>query len=122
MKKIYVIIIVCFLGVVLFGAIYKEPVIEGTEESSETVSDQTEHVFKKYDFDNFTVDDAMHFVKEEGIAVPEWFDQQEDYEEVLKMILYAYNHPGQSLGYSRVELYELSNKIAEKVYGYTKKE
>ena len=89
MKKIYVIIIVCFLGVVLFGAIYKEPVIEGTEESSETVSDQTEHVFKKYDFDNFTVDDAMHFVKEEGIAVPEWFDQQEDYEEVLKMILYA---------------------------------
>ena len=52
MKKIYVIIIVCFLGVVLFGAIYKEPVIEGTEESSETVSDQTEHVFKKYDFDN----------------------------------------------------------------------
>lgn len=74
---------------------------------------------EKYDFTSFTTEDAMNFLIEENIQIPEGVKIVEGHEEiVLNIILEAYESLDYEVVYSDTEMYEFATEIIDKVHSY----
>ena len=73
----------------------------------------------KYDFANFTVEDAMNFVAQEGIEDENWFKGLVGYEEmVLEIIQSTYESPDYIPMYEYEEMQSFASKIVKRVRAY----
>lgn len=71
----------------------------------------------KYDFENFTTEDAMYFIKNEGIEMPDGFLDISNHEEtVLNIITSAYETTEYFPHYSYTEMQEFALEIVKKVH------
>lgn len=121
-NKNNIIFLICVIAVIGIGSYIYFSHQTKSEPDGQTESEshsQTEPESKKYDFATFTTDAAMNFIREENIQMPEGFETIEGHEEqVLQIILFAYQNPDMCMGFSRKEMMDFSLEISEKVHAY----